>query len=198
MQDCKIVTTHTKTKLKITARLTNKYILVSAILVTALALSNSAIAETVKIDIEPGLWQHSFNIKTASGELERAMQKLEQQLASMPAAQRQMMQKMLSSQGGSFDLSARSVQVCLTQQQIDRGQLPQQDGCEQNITQTGDNSYSFAFSCKGNPPTSGTGVMTLSSRKAYTGNASFSTDVNGKAEQMTMQQTGKWLKADCG
>lgn len=155
-------------------------------------------AETLTLDVEPGLWQHSFSIQTASGELERAMQQLEQQLASMPAAQRQMMEKMISSQGMSFDLKGRSMEVCLTQQEIDRGQLPQQDGCQQQISQTGDNSYSFSFSCDTNPPTSGEGEMTFSSRKAYSGSASFTTEVNGKAEKMTMQQSGKWLKADCG
>ncbi|MDX1537347.1 DUF3617 domain-containing protein [Arsukibacterium sp.] len=160
--------------------------------------SLSGNAETLQLDVEPGLWQHSFSIKTASGELERAMQQLEQQLASMPAAQRQMMEKMMASQGMSFDLKGSSVQVCLTQQQIDRGQLPQQDGCQQQINQTGDNSYQFSFSCDTKPPTSGEGEMTFSSRKAYSGSASFTTEVNGKAEKMTMQQSGKWLKADCG
>lgn len=163
-----------------------------------LSLSLPASANSLKLDIEPGLWQHSFSIKTASGELERAMQQLEQQLASMPAAQRQMMESMMASQGMSFDLKGSSIQVCLTQQEIDRGQLPQQDGCEQQISQTGDNSYSFSFSCDTKPPTSGEGDMTFSSRKAYSGSASFTTEVNGKAEQMTMQQSGKWLKADCG
>ena len=62
-----------------------------------LSLSLPASANSLKLDIEPGLWQHSFSIKTASGELERAMQQLEQQLASMPAAQRQMMESMMAS-----------------------------------------------------------------------------------------------------
>lgn len=174
-----------------------KYTIACTLFTASVSLSLSARAESLKLDVEPGLWQHSFSIKTASGELERAMQQLEQQLASMPAAQRQMMEKMMSSQGMSFDLKGSSVQVCLTQQEIDRGQLPQQDGCQQQISQTGDNSYSFSFSCDTNPPTSGEGNMTFSSRKAYSGNASFTTEVNGKAEQMTMQQNGKWLQADC-
>ncbi|MDX1678107.1 DUF3617 domain-containing protein [Arsukibacterium sp.] len=163
-----------------------------------ISLSLAGNAETLQLNVEPGLWQHNFSITTASGELERAMQQLEQQLASMPAAQRQMMEKMMASQGMSFDLKGRSMQVCLTQQQIDGGQLPQQDGCQQQISQSGDNSYRFSFSCDTNPPTSGEGEMTFSSRKAYSGTASFTTQVNGKAEQMTMQQSGKWLQADCG
>ena len=175
-----------------------KYFAASSTLFSALlGFSLPASAEKLKLDVEPGLWQHSFSIETASGELERAMQQLEQQLASMPAAQRQMMEKMMASQGMSFDLKSRSMQVCLTQQQIDRGQLPQQDGCQQQLNQTGDSSYRFSFSCDTNPPTSGEGEMTFSSRKAYNGSASFTTEVNGKAEQMTMQQSGKWLKAEC-
>ena len=182
MQDCKIPP---------------KYTAASTICACILGLSLPVSAEALKLDVEPGLWQHSFSINTASGELERAMQQLEQQLASMPAAQRQMMEQMMASQGMSFDLKGSSVQVCLTQQQIDRGQLPQQEGCQQQINQTGDNRYSFTFNCDTKPPTSGEGEMTFSSRKAYTGSASFTTEVNGKAEQMTMQQSGKWLQADC-
>tara|TARA_R110002126_G_scaffold16500_7_gene65825 strand:+ start:3222 stop:3776 length:555 start_codon:yes stop_codon:yes gene_type:complete len=169
----------------------------TATILLSLGVSLPASANKLNLDVEPGLWQHSFSIKTASGELERAMQQLEQQLASMPAAQRQMMEQMMASQGVSFDLKGSSVQVCLTQQDIDRGQLPQQDGCQQQINQTGDNSYSFTFKCDSTPPTSGKGDMTFSSRKAYSGSASFTTEVNGKAEQMTMQQSGKWLSADC-
>ncbi|QBL08855.1 DUF3617 domain-containing protein [Rheinheimera sp. D18] len=175
-----------------------KLVLASVSFIAALALSQTANAETPKIDIEPGLWQHSFSIKTASGELERAMEQLEKTLASIPAAQRKMMEKMMASQNVSFDFKNSSMQVCLTQEEIDRGQLPRQDGCEQQVNKTGANSYSFTFSCDTNPPSSGSGVMTLDGRKAYTGNASFTTQLNGKAEQMTMQQSGKWLKADCG
>jgi hypothetical protein len=191
MQDCNThfishsITKHTNTKVA------------SAALAAAVIFSQTTQAEPLKLDIEPGLWQHNFSIETASGELERAMQQLEQQLANIPAAQRQMMEKMMANQGLSLDLKARSVQVCLTQQQIDRGQLPQQDGCKQQINQTGAKSYSFTFSCDTKPPTSGNGVITLNNRKAYTGNASFTTDINGKAEHMTMQQSGKWLQADC-
>ncbi|WP_372624768.1 DUF3617 domain-containing protein [Arsukibacterium sp.] len=175
-----------------------KYFTASSTLFSALlGFSLPASAEKLKLDVEPGLWQHSFTIQTASGELERAMQQLEQQLANMPAAQRQMMEKMMANQGMSFDLKGSSMQVCLTQQQIDRGQLPQQDGCQQQLNQTGDSSYRFSFSCDTNPPTSGEGEMTFSSRKAYNGSARFTTNVNGKAEQMTMQQSGKWLKAEC-
>jgi hypothetical protein len=176
----------------------SKYAIGCTLFTASLSLSLSAHAESLKLNIEPGLWQHTFNIKTASGEMEKAMQQLQQQLASMPAAQRQMMEKMMSGQGLSLDLKGGSVQVCLTQQEIDRGQLPQQDGCQQQLRQTGDSSYSFSFSCDTKPPTSGSGDMTFSSRKAYTGNASFTTNVNGKAEQMSMQQSGTWLKADCG
>lgn len=172
--------------------------LTASLLMAGLMLSPIASADTLAPDIEPGLWQHNFSIKTESGELERAMQQMEQTLANIPAAQRDMMKKMMASQGVSFDFKNSSIQVCLTQQDIERGKLPQQDGCKQNVKQIGDNSYSFTFSCDTKPPSNGSGVMTFDGRKAYTGNANFTTQINGKAEQMTMQQSGKWLKADCG
>lgn len=154
-------------------------------------------AENISLDIEPGLWRHSMAIQSASGEMERAMQEMQRQLAALPESQRQMMQQMMAAQGMSFDGLGGTVDVCLTAEDIRQGVLPQQDGCQQQVKSRGKNSYSFTFQCDSKPPTSGQGELTFSSRKAYQGKASFSTEINGKAEQMTMQQSGEWLAASC-
>lgn len=160
--------------------------------------SSSVLANALQLDMEPGLWEHSFSMQSESGELEKAMAEAKKQLDSLPAAQRSMMESMLEKQGIRFGGTSSSIQVCLTQQEIDQGMLPQQDGCEQTLEQIGDNRFSFSFHCTSNPPYTGHGEMVLESPRAYRGNAEFMTEVNGRAEQMTMQQQGKWLSADCG
>ena len=54
----------------------------------------------------PGLWEHSMHMKDDSGKLSSAMQQLQKQLASMPAAQRQQMEKMMAAQGLDFKVGA--------------------------------------------------------------------------------------------
>ncbi|MGI5309315.1 DUF3617 domain-containing protein [Rheinheimera sp. WS51] len=174
------------------------FTLASAVLTTCLTFTSIAHAETLKPDIKPGLWQHDINFKTESGQLERALEQLEQQLAAMPAAQRDMVKKMMANQGLSFDLKGASVKACLTQENINNGQLPQQEGCEQTVTKTGDNTFNFSFVCQGNPPSKGSGVMTVHNPESYSGNANFTTEVNGKPEAMIMQQTGTWIGSSCG
>lgn len=155
-------------------------------------------ADSLRLDMEPGLWEHSFSMQSESGELERAMEEAKRQLEGLPAAQRRMMESMLEQQGIRFGGTSSSIQVCLTQQEIDRGVMPQQDGCEQTLEPQGDNRFRFSFRCDTTPPSSGQGEMVLESPRAYRGNAQFTTEVNGRAERMTMQQQGKWLQADCG
>ncbi|MEN3159323.1 DUF3617 domain-containing protein [Alkalimonas sp. NCh-2] len=155
-------------------------------------------ANSLKLDMDPGLWEHSFTMQSESGELERAMEEAKRQLENLPAAQRQMMESMLEQQGIRFGGTSSSIQVCLTQQDIEQGMLPQQDGCEQSLTPKGNNRFEFTFHCQTKPPSRGQGEMVLESRRAYRSNAEFTTEVNGRAERMTMQQQGKWLQADCG
>lgn len=164
---------------------------------TLLSLS-LLIAATVhagpKLDMEPGKWQHSFKMHSASGELEQAMAQMQQQLAAMPAQQRQMMEAMMKSQGMNLDLQGGTIEVCLSAADIARGQMPQQDGCQQQLREQ-DGSYHISFQCDGNPPSNGEGEFRLLNRKAYEGNLQVETQVNGKPQQMTMQQSGQWLGA---
>ena len=160
--------------------------------------SGWVVGDSLKLDLEPGLWEHSFSMQSECGELERAMEEAKRQLEGLPAAQRRMMESMLEQQGIRFGGSSSSIQVCLTQQDIEQGSMPQQEGCEQTLAPQGDNRFRFSFRCDTNPPSSGQGEMVLESPRSYRGNAEFTTEVNGRAERMTMQQQGKWLQAECG
>ena len=161
------------------------------------AISTPALA--VKIDMTPGLWEHKFTMTNPSGEMEAAMKKMQEQLANMSPEERKMMESMMSSYGIGIGEDGTSVKMCVTQADIDRGDLPQQDeDCQQEILEQTKHTFKIKFSCAGNPPSSGTGEITFSSPKTYTGKSTFVTEVNGKTEQMAMTQSGKWLSTDCG
>ncbi|MCH8536416.1 MAG: DUF3617 domain-containing protein [Alkalimonas sp.] len=168
------------------------------VFILSFLFSYSVFANSLQLNMEPGLWQHNISIQSESGEVERAMAEAKKQLDSMPAAQRRMMESMLEKQGISFSGTSSSIKVCLTEQEINQGMLPQQDGCQQTLEPQGNDRFTFSFECSGNPPTSGSGEMIFESPRSYRGNANFTTEMNGRAEKMTMQQQGTWLDSDCG
>ena len=145
----------------------------------------------VKLDMAPGKWQHNFTLQTASGEMEKAMAEMQKQLDAMPAQQRRMMEAMMKSQGMMLSGNGGSIEVCVSAEDIARGQLPTQDGCQQQLTEQ-DGRYLLSFQCA-KPPSKGTGEFRLINSKAYEGKLTVETQVKGKTETMTMQQQGKWL-----
>jgi hypothetical protein len=72
------------------------------------------------------------------------------------------------------------------------------DQCKQEVIKRSASTMQFKFTCAGQPPTSGEGEVTFSSPTAYTSKSIVNTSVEGKPERMTMDQSGKWLAADCG
>ncbi|MES2422863.1 MAG: DUF3617 domain-containing protein [Pseudomonadota bacterium] len=161
--------------------------------------ASSAQAQTQKI--RPGLWEQGVTMKSQSGQMESAMAQMQQSLASMPPEQRKMMEQMMAQQGLGMGPKGNTVRICISQEQAELDRLPQEPGCTQTVQRTGPNTLKVAFSCKGskdNPPSSGEGSMTLRSPTAYEGQFRIKTMANGKPEQLDMQQSGKWLSADCG
>lgn len=174
-----------------------KRVIASVAAVICVASSGAALAQAQKM--RPGLWEHSFTMKSQSGQMEKAMSDMQQQMASMPPEQRKMMEQMMAQQGMGMGTPGKSVKVCITKEQAERNEVPQQEGnCTQQVVQRTGNTVKVKFSCTGNPPTSGESEVTFSSPTTYTGKSVVDTMVNGKPERMTMDQSGKWLSADCG
>lgn len=165
--------------------------------------SVSVLAEkpAVKINMTAGLWEHGFTMSSQNGEMEAAMLAAQKQLANMPADQRKLLEDLMAAQGVNINMEGNTtlVKACITQDIIDSGELPQVDeNCTQDIIEQTKNTYKISFECTGDLPSTGTGEVVFSSPKAYTGESTYTTVVNGKKEAMTMTQSGKWLAADCG
>ncbi|RUO27028.1 DUF3617 domain-containing protein [Aliidiomarina minuta] len=166
----------------------------------AIALSllcSSVLAADFELDIKPGLWEHSFSMESESGAMESAIEEALRQLQSLPESQRRMVENMMREQGINLDLAGSTMQICITEEDIQRGSLPQQENCEQSIEQQTDDTLYFDFECAGDPPYSGQGSMTLVNREHYTGSAEFSTEMAGRQEHIQMTQEGYWLQDDC-
>jgi uncharacterized protein YneF (UPF0154 family) len=179
-------------------------------------------AYAIHVDMKPGLWEHSFKLSEGSlgvlgggqqEQMSKAMEEMKTQMANMPPEQRKMMEDMMAKQGikvsdKGVDIAAQGVHIskdgttvktCLTQTEIDRGEMPQPDeNCEQNITQVSATVLKVNYVCKGAHPSHGEGQIVFQSDKSYTGNMKLITEVNKKAETIESTQSGKWLSSDCG
>ena len=151
--------------------------------------------------MRPGLWEHSVNMKSQSGQMEAAMAEMQKSLASMPPEQRKQMEQMMAQQGVGMGPRGQTVKVCITKEQADLDNIPQQEGCTQKVQRVDASTMKVAFSCKGGqgqPPSSGEGTITMQGPTAYTGQFRFKTQNQGKPEQIDMAQSGKWLSENCG
>lgn len=172
-----------------------------AALVAGLGLGGQGPALAQPLKMLPGLWEHSFTMKSQGGQVEGAIAQMQQQMASLPPEQREMMAQMLAQQGVGMGPQGQSVKVCISKEEADLDSLPRREGCTQTVQRVNASTVKVAFSCKGTrdePPSSGEGSLQFSSPKTYKGNFVVKTVVENKPEQLQMAQSGQWLSADCG
>lgn len=149
--------------------------------------------------MKPGLWEHSVSYTSHSGQMEQAMKQMQQQMASMPPDQRKMMEQMLAQQGMSLGPKGTTLKICVSKEDAEQfTPPPAETGCKQEVTQRSTSRIRVKFACNGPPPTQGEGEMNFDGPGTYSGRMTVNTQIDGKPEQMTMQQSGKWLSADCG
>lgn len=133
--------------------------------------------------------------------MDDAMAQMQREMANMPPDQRRMMQEMMAKQGmqmGTAPGGGMSVRMCMTREMVERSEFPAQHGdCRTTQQARSGNTIKMAYTCR-NPPSSGTGQVTIQSPEAYTMTMNVSSTVGGKTETMSMAGSGKWLSADCG
>jgi hypothetical protein len=128
--------------------------------------------------------------------MDQAMAEMQKQMAAMPPDQRKQMEAMMSQRGVKMAPGANggmAMQMCMTKEMAERNDMPMQDGCRMTKNERSGNTMKMAFTCT-KPPSSGEGQVTFTSSEAYTSRMT----VKSGADTMTMEGTGKFLKADCG
>jgi hypothetical protein len=173
----------------------------TALLAATLCAAGTAQAQK----IAPGLWEQSITMKSAGGQMDAAMAQMQEQLARMTPEQRKQMEAMMGSRGGAGMALATgkpaSVKVCITPEQAARDEVPQtaqQGNCQQTSRERSGNTLKFKFTCTGDRPATGNGEYTFSSDKAHTGRVVVDTTVRGQPERIEIDNSGRWLSADCG
>lgn len=166
-------------------------------LCAATLVSGAALAQSTR----PGLWEIENKVG-GSPEIDQAMAQMQQQMASMPPAQRKMMEDMLAAQGvkmGQGSGGGMAMQVCITPEMAARQQLPTQTegDCTSKMGARSGNTAKVSFSCT-NPPSSGEGTYTFRGDTGYDMDMQVHSQQNGKPSTMTVKGSGRWLAADCG
>jgi hypothetical protein len=168
-------------------------------LALAIALSAASVAAQAQSSLKPGLWEQSGTLKSQSGQIEQAMAQAEAQIARLPAAQRRQIEAMMKERGVSIGNGTTTVRMCLTAQDIERGNIPVQTGeCTQKVLSRDDTTLNVSFTCQTNPPSSGVGEVRLLSPTSTLATATVDTLVNDKPERIDTTQKGTWLGDDCG
>lgn len=159
----------------------------------------SSLSHAQSMKIEPGLWELTMTMQSQSGQVEQAMREMQQQLAALPPEQRQMMEQMMAAQGVSLGDTANTYRICITPEDAELDQLHLADeNCSHEILQRSGNTLKVRFKCAGDPPSSGEGEITILSPTEYRGKAQIDTLVDGKPEQVRIEQVGRRIAADCG
>ena len=170
--------------------------LIRTLFASALALVTLHAAAQTQV---PGLWEHSFKMKSQDAETDKALADMQKQMAAMAPEQRKQIEQMMASRGMSMGAQGTVLKVCVTKEDVARKAEPQfREGCTQQVVQRTASSMKVKFECTQPQPMSGEGEMSFTSDKAYTGKSTVMSQANGKAQQMTIEMAGKWLAADCG
>jgi uncharacterized protein YneF (UPF0154 family) len=147
--------------------------------------------------LRPGLWETDFKLKSKSGKVEMAMEAMKTQLANMPPAQQQMIRESMAKHGMSFAGQPNRIKYCLSKEQAQKIELPKfrEDSCTQEVTKKTATSGKIKIDCK--EGISGTGEYTLNGPTNYTMKSILNTKIEGVSDEMTIDQSGKWLSANC-
>ena len=185
-------------------------------------LAQAALADTIQVDMKPGLWQNTMKFEgdaakqmadMQTAQMQAAMEEMKKQMAAMPPEQRKQMEAMmaqsgvsLSDKGGSINndevqISSKGTvaKTCITQAQIDRGELNESDeDCSSSLKKIGANHFKSTQVCKGDEASKSEMEIKFDSPKHYRGKGTMTQMVSGKAHVMQINLEGAWLGSDCG
>lgn len=173
-----------------------------AALAALCSVGAAATAADLMAHRKPGLWEIQGQ---AGGATVDAMNKqMEAMMANMPAEQRARMEAAMKKRGAAAGgMGATHFRYCLSPEKAAKESFakPEPDAdCTQQITQSSATEVKFSFSCKRKDGSSeqGEGRAWNISPEGYQLSLQMSgTERNGKPMDLKVEQTAKWLGADC-
>jgi hypothetical protein len=145
-------------------------------------------------EVQPGLWEHSIDLKSESGRLEIALELARTQMALLPPAQRKAVEDTLAQQGIQADFVNQTFRNCITEEEASSGvfKFAEDGGCEQTDVRVDGATTHISFVCA-----QGEGQLQLTNGNAYTGTSSMTLNFGGVLENATATHSGRWVDASC-
>ncbi|MCL2021573.1 MAG: DUF3617 domain-containing protein [Betaproteobacteria bacterium] len=139
-------------------------------------------------DIKPGLWEMNVQVP--------GMSAMQQQMASLPPAERKQMEEAMAKQGVKIGDGGMVVKACVTPEMAKRSAVPiqQQGNCTTTTSPRVGNTIKVASVCRTDPPVSVEGEVTFQGNTAYI----VKTRTTTGGQTIDSQASGRWLGADCG
>lgn len=151
--------------------------------------------------LKPGLWEMTSKVAAANPETMQALALAQQQMGALQPEQRRAVDQMLAQHGVSMELAdggGVKVKFCLTREQAENPRLPSGQPGQCSTTQTPvPGGLNVAFKCS-RPQSSGTGQVIFEGDSGYSMRMNVDGTVQGQAQHMTVESTGRWLAQDCG
>lgn len=151
--------------------------------------------------LKPGLWENSVSMKSAGGQAEAGMARMQEQMARLPPEQRAQVEAMMARQGlGMAAGKPNTVRSCISPEMARRDEFnPGDSRCKVLNHARSGNVVRFKVSCQMDGATSdGDGEFTLVSDAETRGKMTMNVVRQGQAMRMEMDSTSRWLGADCG
>lgn len=182
-------------------------------------------ANVALAQIKPGLWEVSGKFQGGQGPLQainqsnakmtpeqaKAMQnmprmtpemlaQMQAQMAKLPPEQRKAMEASMDAMKNMSvgNDGSMNMKVCMTKETIDAGQFTNQKGkCTNTLGSKVGNTQKYSFSCT-DPVRSGEGIVVFQGNTSFTGNLKIKGIQNGKSEEITIENSGKFIDSNCG
>lgn len=125
---------------------------------------------------------------------------MQAQAAKLPPEQRKAMEaSMAAMQNMSVGKDgSTAMKVCMTKEMIENQQYANQNSkCTNTKGPLVGNTQKFSFTCT-DPVSTGEGTFTFQSNSNYTGTLKIKSVQNGKTNEMVVENSGKFLDANCG
>jgi len=150
---------------------------------------------------KPGLWEVQTTTQ-GGGSAQGGMPEVTEAMKKMSPEQRTMVERMMKERGVGASGKPNSFRYCLTRERAERDLVPQPDAqtqCTYKTDAVSSSEARFGFACKRQDGSTvdGEGRAHDLAPERYALDLRMKMQHDGQPSEMQMQQTGRWLGADC-
>jgi hypothetical protein len=158
----------------------------------SLSLAAAAFAQTPALDVKMGLWEIS-SVTNLGGDMPAI------DLSQVPPEQRAQMEAMIK---GMMGQHTNVTKTCMTREKFDQStfMMPDEAGsdCKQTIVTNTSRTLDATVVCTGERAMTGKMHMDALSQTAMKADIKMDATEQGRAMNISMTMTGRWLGEDCG